>query len=141
VEITFLGHASLILSAGGRVVYVDLYSKVADYGALPKADVVLITHEHQDRLDQAALQAIRKETTRAVASAAVAEQVKGATAMENGAVATVGGTPSRRSQPTTSRTNAAPVSPFIPEAAAMGMSSRWPACGSTSPATRRTPRR
>jgi L-ascorbate metabolism protein UlaG (beta-lactamase superfamily) len=85
VEITFLGHASLILSAGGKVVQVDPYSKVADYATLPKADVVLITHEHQDHLDQAALQATRKESTRVIASAAVAGRVAGATALENGA--------------------------------------------------------
>jgi len=91
LEITFLGHGSLILSAGSTIVHVDPYSRVADYAALPKADVILITHEHQDHLDPAALLAIRKETTRVVASAAVAEQVKGATAMENGTSATVDG--------------------------------------------------
>jgi len=91
VEITFLGHASLILSAGGKVVQIDPFSKVADYATLPKADLVLITHEHPDHLDQAALKAIRKESTRVFASAAVAEQVAGATAMANGDRLTVDG--------------------------------------------------
>lgn len=85
LEITFLGHASLILSSGGTVVHVDPYSKMADYASLPKADVILITHEHPDHLDPAAIRAIRKETTRVIASAAAAEQIKGATVMENGA--------------------------------------------------------
>jgi L-ascorbate metabolism protein UlaG (beta-lactamase superfamily) len=91
VEITFLGHASLILSAGGKVVQVDPFSKVADYATLPKADVVLITHEHQDHLDQAALQAVRKESTRVIANVAAASQVPGATALENGARLAVDG--------------------------------------------------
>jgi len=91
LEITFLGHGSLVLSAGGTVVHVDPYGKVADYATLPKADVILITHEHQDHLDQAALQAISKESTRVIASAAAAEQVKGAAAMENGARTSVAG--------------------------------------------------
>ena len=91
IEITFLGHASLILSSGGTVIQVDPFGKVADYATLPKADVILITHEHQDHLDPAAIQAIRKETTRVIASAAAAEQVKGATALENGASTTVAG--------------------------------------------------
>lgn len=91
LEITFLGHASLILSAGGTVVHVDPYGKVADYAALPKADLILITHEHQDHLDPASLQSIRKETTRVIASTAAGEKVKDATVMENGARAAVGG--------------------------------------------------
>jgi len=92
LEITFLGHASLILSAGGTVVHVDPFGKVADYATLPKADLVLITHEHPDHLDPAALQAIRKDTTRIIASAAVAEQVKDASILENGARLTLGET-------------------------------------------------
>lgn len=85
LEITFLGHASLILSTGGTVVHVDPYGKLADYASLPKADVILITHEHPDHLDPAAIEAIRKGTTRIFASASAAGQVKGAAALENGA--------------------------------------------------------
>jgi len=91
VEITFLGHGSLVLASGGTILHVDPYSKVADYATLPKADIILITHEHPDHLDPAALQAIRKESTQVFASAAAAAQITGATAMENGAHAAVAG--------------------------------------------------
>ena len=41
LKITFLGHGSLILAFGGKIIHVDPYSKTADYSALPKADAVL----------------------------------------------------------------------------------------------------
>ena len=41
--ITFFKHASLAISVGGKYIYVDPVSANADYGALPKADIVLIT--------------------------------------------------------------------------------------------------
>lgn len=63
VTITFLGHGTLMFSFGGRVIHVDPYSKVADYSALPKADAVLITHEHQDHLDTEALKHIVTDGT------------------------------------------------------------------------------
>jgi L-ascorbate metabolism protein UlaG (beta-lactamase superfamily) len=91
LEITFFGHASLILAAGGTVVYVDPWSKAADSSSLPKADLVLVTHEHQDHLDPAAIAAVRKGSTLVLASAAAAAGIEGAGALENGARANVAG--------------------------------------------------
>jgi L-ascorbate metabolism protein UlaG (beta-lactamase superfamily) len=51
LTITFLGHGSLILAFNGQIIYVDPFSRVADYAKLPKADVILVTHEHGDHLD------------------------------------------------------------------------------------------
>jgi hypothetical protein len=47
LKITFLGHSSLRLTFGGREIYVDPFSRVADYVGFPAADVILITHEHR----------------------------------------------------------------------------------------------
>ena len=45
LEITFLGHASLMLVFGGKTIQVDPFGEVADYSSLAKADLVLVTHD------------------------------------------------------------------------------------------------
>lgn len=84
LEITFLGHASLVLTFGGKVIQVDPFGDVADYGTLPKADLVLVSHEHLDHLDPKALKAILKPGTVVVASRACASALPGAVIMANG---------------------------------------------------------
>src|SRR4030042_419407 len=63
LKITFLGHGTLMLNFGGKIIHVDPYGDVADYTKLPKADLILITHEHRDHLDAKALGSIRKDQT------------------------------------------------------------------------------
>lgn len=82
--ITFLGHGSLMLTYDSTVIHVDPYSKVANYSALPDADLVLITHHHQDHLDTAALNQVLKQGTVIIGSQTVAGSVKGAIVMKNG---------------------------------------------------------
>ncbi|MGE5173509.1 MAG: MBL fold metallo-hydrolase [Betaproteobacteria bacterium] len=59
LKITFIGHASLIFSFNNKTVYVDPFSRLADYSTLPKTDVIVITHEHRDHLDPAAIEMAR----------------------------------------------------------------------------------
>ncbi len=86
LKINFIGHGTLMFTCGGKVVHVDPWSQLADYGKLPKADLVLITHEHRDHLDLKALDAIRKQGTVVIATEVVAKQVKDALVMKNGDV-------------------------------------------------------
>ena len=44
--VSLLGHASIVFKYKGKVIHVDPYSKVADYSTQPKADLILLTHEH-----------------------------------------------------------------------------------------------
>ena len=82
--ITFLGHASLYFTFQGQVIHVDPTSREADYSALPKADLALVTHEHGDHLDPEALAKVRKEGTTVLVSRSCAGQVEGAKAIQNG---------------------------------------------------------
>jgi L-ascorbate metabolism protein UlaG (beta-lactamase superfamily) len=93
LAITFLGHGSLVFDWGGQRIYVDPYGRVADYTRLPKADVVLITHEHSDHLDPRALQAIRTEATALVLTELAHRQLGAGTVMRNGDKQTVAGLP------------------------------------------------
>lgn len=64
--ITHIGHGTLMMEFGGKVIHIDPYSRVADYSLLPKADLILITHHHGDHLDTGAVEKIRKQDTEIV---------------------------------------------------------------------------
>lgn len=84
LKIFFVGHGSLYFKFNQLVVHVDPYSRVADYTKLPKADLVLITHEHRDHLDMTALNAIRKSNTQIVLTEICFTQINEGHILRNG---------------------------------------------------------
>jgi L-ascorbate metabolism protein UlaG (beta-lactamase superfamily) len=91
LSITFLGHASLLIVNNGKNIFVDPFGQVADYTGLPKADIIICTHEHRDHLDPQALALIRTPGTKLVLNPAGAAEVTGSIAMRNGDKRTVEG--------------------------------------------------
>lgn len=91
LKITFISHGTLMFLWQDKVIHVDPVSREADYTKLPKADLVLITHEHGDHLDLKALELIRQPQTKIVLTRICAEKVTGGLVMKNGDVRTVDG--------------------------------------------------
>ena len=91
LEITFLGHGSLMFTFGEKVIHIDPFGRVADYSTLPKADLILITHEHQDHLDTEAVANICTENTDIVLTELCDQQIEGGIVMRNGDMSVVQG--------------------------------------------------
>lgn len=89
LTITCLGHASLMFQFQEKVIYVDPFSRVADYSKLPKADLILVSHEHGDHLDAAAIDAVKKEDTKIILPQKAAQKLGYGMVMVNGDVRTV----------------------------------------------------
>ncbi len=74
VTITFFKHASLAVDAGpGRRIYIDPVGSLADYSAQPKADLILVTHSHDDHFDRAAIERLATSKTDILCDRTVAE--------------------------------------------------------------------
>ncbi len=77
-----LTHGSVLFQWQGRAIYVDPAGNY-DWASLPKADLVLITHEHGDHCSPETVAKIKKPTTRIVANAVCARQFPGAVVLKN----------------------------------------------------------
>ena len=91
LAISCIGHGTLMFQWDRKVIHVDPYGKLADYAALPKADVILITHHHSDHLDLEAIGKIRTPETAIVLTESCAPRLAGCTVMKNGDQTTIMG--------------------------------------------------
>ncbi len=86
LEITLIGHGTLMFKFNNKIIHVDPVSREADYTQLPKADLILVTHEHGDHLDTSAINLIKTEKTNLVLTEKCYQQIKAGTVMKNGDV-------------------------------------------------------
>lgn len=91
IILTFIGHGSLAITHSGVQIQVDPFGKLADYGLFPKADLVLVTHDHFDHFDPDAIAAARKPGAPVVLTAKCAARFAGGTVLRNGEVKTLSG--------------------------------------------------
>lgn len=70
LKITPLYHGSVMLEFGGKVVHVDPWSR-GDFTDIPQADLIVVTHTHQDHLDLALVNKLKKPGTIIVGPPAV----------------------------------------------------------------------
>jgi L-ascorbate metabolism protein UlaG (beta-lactamase superfamily) len=89
VKITPLFHASTLIEAGGKVIYLDP-AKPAKLAGLPKADLILITDIHGDHMDPSSIAEISKPETDIFAPPAVIATVTTAKTIANGDTKTWG---------------------------------------------------
>ena len=89
VKITPLNHASTLIEAGGKTIYLDP-AKPVKFDGKPKADLILITDIHGDHMDPDSVKEVSKADTEVFAPAAVAKTVTQAKSIANGETKTWG---------------------------------------------------
>src|SRR5690242_11988525 len=67
VKFTALHHASTLIEAAGKTIYLDP-AKPVKFSGLPKADLILITDVHPDHMDPEAIKDVSKASTEIISS-------------------------------------------------------------------------
>ena len=142
LRITFIGHGSLQFQFNDLMIYVDPDGRLADFAKLPKAGLILVTHQHGDHFDPAAIEITAPGRDRDFRQPRLPAAAGGGARPEERRPRRIcrrghRGGPGLQHRPAKRPT----AGHFIRAAKATAMCSLFPACASTWPATRRTSRK
>jgi L-ascorbate metabolism protein UlaG (beta-lactamase superfamily) len=88
VRFTCIKHASIQINYNGQEIEVDPVGKgmkpETDYSQFPKADIILVTHEHHDHFDPDAIAQLTKASTKIYLNPAVQKMLGSGKALKNG---------------------------------------------------------
>jgi len=84
VQMQFIGHGSLMFRIEGFTIYVDPVRSSGSYDFLPKADLILVTHDHSDHLDVNLIKDLKKDETIVFCNEKTTAKLAWAMAMEPG---------------------------------------------------------
>lgn len=95
VRVYCIKHGSVRMSIGGTWLYVDpvttAVQPITDYAIMPKADFILVTHEHSDHLDHVGISQLTKDSTVLITNERSSEILGGAgETMRNGDAKNIG---------------------------------------------------
>jgi len=99
LRITFIGHASLLFQyraahqAADLNIYVDPDGRLADFSHLPKADLILVSHQHGDHFDARAIETLRQAATEIFVTSSCLPLPAAARTLKNGDRAEFKGVP------------------------------------------------
>jgi L-ascorbate metabolism protein UlaG (beta-lactamase superfamily) len=84
VEMHFIVHGSLMFKVNGFVIFIDPVKSSGKYDFLPKADIILVTHEHGDHLDASLINEIKKQGTLVFCNENSKKEIPWAMSMKSG---------------------------------------------------------
>ena len=88
VTITCIKHASIEINYNGTEIQIDPVGAgvkpITDYAQFPKANIILITHEHKDHFEREAIACVRTPATTVYSNTAVYNMFRNSLPLKNG---------------------------------------------------------